>query len=194
MKSQSKNFWAKKYKSNQIGWDVGSITTPIKEYIDQITDKKIKILIPGAGNSYEAAYLHQNGFTNVFVIDLVKAPLDNLLKRVPEFPKEHLIEGDFFELNQTFDLIIEQTFYCAIPPKLRSQYVIKMNEILNFNGKIAGLLFQFPLTAEGPPFGGSKVEYLERFSELFHIKIMETAYNSIKPRAGKELFIIFDKK
>ncbi len=190
----NKQFWSERYKINKIGWDTGTITTPLKDYIDQLTNKNIKILIPGAGNSYEAEYLYNKGFTNVYVIDLVKQPLENLIKRIPNFPKEQLLQGDFFNLKDEFDLIIEQTFFCALNPKFRDNYVSKMNDILKYNGKIIGLLFNFPLTEEGPPFGGSKEEYINRFSPFFNIKTIETAYNSIKPRAKKELFIIFEKK
>ena len=70
----------------------------------------------------------------------------------------------------------------------------KMHELLNPGGKIAGLLFNFPLTEKGPPFGGSIEEYKSLFSGAFKLKILEKAYNSIKPRANKELFFIFDKK
>ena len=187
-------YWKRKYETNNIGWDTGAITTPIKEYIDQLTDKSISVLIPGAGNSYEAEYLHLKGFTNVYVIDLVRNPLDNLLKRVPTFPKDHLLQGNFFDLDKTFDLVIEQTFHCALKPIKRDDYVSKMHDILNTNGKIAGLLFQFPLTEKGPPFGGSKEEYTSRFSNLFTIKTLQTAYNSIVPRQENELFVIFEKK
>jgi len=194
MMNLNKNYWKEKYQTNQIGWDTGAITTPLKEYIDQLKNINYKILIPGAGNSYEAEYLHNKGFKNVHVIDLVKEPLDNLLKRVPTFPKEHLLQGDFFELNEKFDLIIEQTFFCALNPELRNEYVNKTSSLLNKNGKLAGLLFQFPLTKKGPPFGGSKQEYLDCFSKHFKINTLETAYNSIKPRENNELFIISKKK
>ena len=186
----NKNYWEDRYKSNETGWDVGSITTPLKEYIDQIQDKNLKILIPGAGNGYEVDYLTEKGFTNVFVIDLAEAPLQNIQDRNPNLPKENLIQNDFFELNDTFDLILEQTFFCALNPELRKQYVSKMHSLLKPGGKIFGLLFDFPLTEVGPPFGGSKEEYLNLFSNDFHIKTLEPAYNSIKPRAGKELFFI----
>lgn len=190
----NKEFWVSRYRTNNIDWDTGAITTPLKSYIDQLTKLESKILIPGAGNSYEAEYLHNKGFKNVYVIDLVAEPLENLLKRVPSFPKEHLIQGNFFELNDSFDLVVEQTFFCALNPKLRKNYVNKMYDLLNPKGKIAGLLFQFDLTKEGPPFGGSKKEYIDIFSNKFNLKTLETAHNSIKPRAKKELFIIFEKK
>ena len=77
---------------------------------------------------------------------------------------------------------------------MRTDYVQKMKSILKPNGKITGLLFQFPLTEVGPPFGGSKEEYIKLFQNDFEIKTLEIAHNSIKPRQGNELFFIFTKK
>jgi hypothetical protein len=187
------NYWEERYQKGEIGWDVGAISTPLKEYIDQLTDKNLKILIPGAGNGYEFDYLITNGFKNVFVVDIAASPLKNIAERNPEFTS-NLIHSDFFALNKRFDLVLEQTFFCAIPPTMRSDYATKMQEILHPKGKIAGLLFDFPLTTEGPPFGGSTEEYLELFSDNFTIKTLEKAHNSIKPRQNKELFFIFEVK
>jgi len=50
-------FWSSKYQEGQTGWDMGEVSPPIKAYIDQLTNKDLSILIPGAGNAYEAAYL-----------------------------------------------------------------------------------------------------------------------------------------
>ena len=187
-------YWEERYQKGEDKWNVGEISTPIKEYIDQITDKKIKILIPGAGNGYEFEYLIKNGFKNSFVVDYAATPLENIKKRIPNLKENQVINSDFFELEGKFDLIFEQTFFCALNPELREDYVRKMKSILNPKGKIAGLLFQFPLTAEGPPFGGSKEEYITLFQKDFNIVTMETAYNSIVPRKNKELFVIFEKK
>ena len=187
------NYWEERYKKGETGWDAGSITTPLKEYIDQLTNKNIKILIPGAGNGYEFDYLIEKGFQNVYVIDIAETPLENIKKRKPEYAS-HLIHSDFFKLDDTFDLILEQTFFCALPPEMRPKYVEKMASLLNTKGKLAGLLFDFPLTTEGPPFGGSVTEYLNLFSDKFTIKTLEKAHNSIKSRQNKELFFIFEVK
>lgn len=188
------NYWEERYKNDETGWDVGKITTPLKNYIDQIEDKSLKILIPGAGNSYEFEYLIKNGFKNVFVLDFAQAPLDNIQKRIPNCDSKQLIKSDFLEHEGHYDLIIEQTFFCALDPSLRQKYVTKMLSLLQPKGKIVGLLFQFPLTDVGPPFGGSKEEYIALFHDAFDIKTLETANNSIKPRQGNELFFIFIKK
>lgn len=194
MTTLNKTYWENLYQTEDTGWNIGHISTPIKTYIDQLENKALKILIPGAGNSYEAEYLWNNGFTNLYILDIAKQPLENFKKRVPDFPENQLLLKDFFTLDDTFDLIIEQTFFCALNPDLRSQYVNKMSELIKPKGKLAGLLFDFPLSNDGPPFGGSKEEYISRFSDDFHLNTLEKSYNSIKPRADKELFFIFEKK
>ncbi len=189
----NKDFWENKYANQETGWDTGGITEPLKTYIDSLKNKEISILIPGAGNGYEAEYLHQNGFKKVDVIDLASRPLLNLKSRVQDFPDSQLIQSDFFELDKKYDLILEQTFFCALDPVFRPVYAKKMSELLNSGGKLVGVLFDFALSETGPPFGGSREEYLSYFEPYFNIKTLEKCYNSIKPRMGNELFIIFEK-
>lgn len=181
--------WDQRYKQNKTEWDIGYVSTPLKAYIDQLDNKNLKILIPGTGNSHEAEYLFKNGFPNVFVVDISIYPLNNLAKRIPDFPRTHLLHADFFMLEDRFDLILEQTFFCALDPFLRKDYIQKMHELLKPDGKLVGLLFNRSLNTDKPPYGGNEKEYRKLFSEKFKIAKMETAYNSIPPRAGNELFI-----
>ena len=190
----SEDFWDNRYKVKDIGWDLGEISSPLKTYIDQLSDKNLKILIPGGGNSYEAEYLHKKGFKNVFVIDLSKTALANIKKRVPTFPDSNLIHQNFFDIEMEFDLVLEQTFFCAINPNLRKKYASKMHNLLNSKGKLVGLLFNDNLNNDHPPFGGCKEEYLAYFSPCFNIEIMDECYNSIESRNGRELFIKLLKK
>jgi SAM-dependent methyltransferase len=189
----SEEFWDNRYKNNDISWDLGQISSPLKAYIDQLKDKSITILIPGGGNSYEAEYLFNEGFQNVFVVDVSQTALQNLKLRVPNFPSEQLLHKNVFDLNMTFDLILEQTFFCAIHPTLRNDYVIKMNDLLLVKGKLVGVLFNVELNTDRPPFGGSKSEYVKRFNNFFNFKRIESAYNSHESRADKELFVILEK-
>lgn len=189
-KMLDKNYWQNRYEENEIGWDAGSITTPIKNYFNNIQDKTVKILIPGCGNAHEAAYLFEQGFKNLYLCDWAQAPLDNFAKEHPDFPATQLICADFFELKEKdFDYVVEQTFFCAIDPKLRQNYAMKMAEILKKGGKLVGLLFAVHMEKEGPPFGGDKAEYLTYFEPYFSDISIEPCPNSIKPRAGKEFFI-----
>lgn len=187
-------YWNKRYQDGETGWDVGFVSTPLKNYFDQLTDKTISILIPGAGNAYEAEYLVNNGFNNVFVCDISAEAINNFKNRCPAFKHENLLLADFFELNHLhFDLIVEQTFFCALHPSLRGKYFEKMTSLLNPNGHLVGLLFDDKLNTDNPPFGGNMEEYRKYFENLFKVKTYESCYNSIAPRAGREIFINLEK-
>lgn len=191
-------YWSERYENQKTGWDVGYPTPPIIQYIDQIQNKDLNILIPGAGNAYEAEYIFEKGFKNIFVLDISKNPLESLADRIPSFPKKNLLLENFFDHVGTYDLIIEQTFFCSFPPlkENRMTYAAKMHQLLESKGKLAGLWFDIPLTGdlEKRPFGGTKEEYLLYFQKYFDIKVFEACYNSIPPRHGNELFGIFEKK
>jgi len=187
-------YWNDRYLNDQIGWDIGDISTPLKDFIDTLTDKNLHILIPGAGRAHEAVYLHQNGFQNVYVCDWAKEAFVHLRANAPDFPTENMLIGDFFKLDIQVDLVIEQTFFCALSPELRSKYAEKMAAILKENGILVGLFFGIEFPKVGPPFGGTKAEYLPIFEPYFSILEMEIAKNSIKPRQGSELFFRMEKK
>ncbi len=192
--NEMENYWESRYQKNDTGWDIKQISPPIQNFINQLDNKNLKILIPGSGNAYEAEYLFQKGFKNTFVADIAKTPLDNLKKRLPHFPKNQLLHIDFFKIEDTFDLIIEQTFFCVLKPKLRPDYAEKMSKLLKPQGQLVGLLFDFPLSGDEPPFGGHKKEYTNYFEDLFDFKTFERCYNSHPKRQGNELFFQFIKK
>ena len=186
-------YWSKRYEHQDTPWDAGTITTPIKDFVDLLTDKELKILVPGVGTGHELEYIYNSGFKNVAGLDISERPVVHFLDNNPHFPKEQMYVGDFFEHEEKYDLIIEQTFFCALEPELRPLYAAKMHALLKEGGILAGVLFSFPLTEQGPPFGGSSDEYRKLFAEHFSIQTLDPCYNSIEPRKNRELFIILKK-
>ena len=194
MKHLSADYWELRWQNNETGWDIGYVSPPLKRYFDQLESKQYKILIPGAGNAHEAEYLFNQGFTNVHVADFSESAINNFLSRNPTFPKEQALVIDFFKLKANdFDLIIEQTFFCALNPDLREDYLVKMKSLLKTGGKLVGLLFHLPEKKDGPPYGGELNKYLKQFENHFKVNQMDFAKNSIKPRLGTELFFEAEK-
>jgi methyl halide transferase len=185
-------YWNDRYINADTGWDMGKVSPPLKAYIDQLENKNLSILIPGCGNGYEAEYLLQKGFTDISLIDISAIAVQNLKGKLA-VKNINIVHGDFFKLEQNFDLIIEQTFFCALDPVMRKDYVVKMYGLLKPGGKLIGLLFN-RFFEGGPPFGGSKAEYEDIFSKYFNIRTMDECYNSVAARAGHELFFIAEKK
>ncbi|MGY3054493.1 hypothetical protein ACVWYG_002700 [Pedobacter sp. UYEF25] len=109
--------------------------------------------------------------------------------RFSDRPQVNVLCEDFFKHQGKYDLIIEQTFFCAIPPNRRREYAEKTASVLNQNGRIVGVLFDRTFETHGPPFGGCQDEYKQIFEPNFTIKTMEECYNSVLPRANTEIFI-----
>ncbi|NND08872.1 MAG: methyltransferase domain-containing protein [Saprospiraceae bacterium] len=190
----SADSWEERYKQGYTGWDLGHISGAMKVIIDGLEHKDARILVPGAGNGFEVAYLWERGFKNVYLLDWAKSPLDNFAKKYPDFPKAQLLQRDFFDLKDQYDLILEQTFFCALYPAQREAYAKKMHEILGQNGLLKGVLFSVPMYDNRPPYGGSTSDYLTLFSTLFDIIKLEPCQFSEPDRMEMEVEIEMRKK
>jgi methyl halide transferase len=186
-------YWSNRYTTHNTGWDAGAITPPLKKYFDGLKNKSSAILIPGCGNSYEAVYLVQQGFTNITLIDISTTLCQRLQQKFSDVPAIKIICADFFTHTGQYDLIVEQTFFCALNPQLRQAYATQMHRLLKPGGKLAGLLFNRQFEG-GPPFGGDGAEYRNLFQPHFEIEILAPCYNSIAPRQGSELFFVLRKR
>lgn len=190
-----KDFWDNRWQQGQTGWDLNGIAPAFKLYIDELTNKNIRILIPGCGNAYEAEYLLQQGFNHITVIDIAPTLTQQLSQKLKHFidaGKLQVFCGDFFEHTALYDLILEQTFFCAINPNFRAKYAEHMHTILNQYGKLVGLMFNTNFDG-GPPFGGNTEEYISYFKPYFSHISMEPCQHSIPPRAGKEVWVELSK-
>jgi len=193
MQKIDKDYWNNLFINNQLGWDIGYVSTPLKDYIDQLTNKNLKILIPGGGNGYEADYLYIKGFRNTFYLDYSEEAVKSFRKLSPNFPASNIFIEDFFAHNNKYDLILELAFFTSIIPENRKKLAEKIYDLLNIGGKYAGVFFNHEFKLNKPPFGAIKETYLELVKDKFKVKTFDIAYNSIKPRAGRELFFIFEK-
>lgn len=182
-------YWNERYLNRETGWDTRGPSSPLTHYIDGLLNRDIGILIPGCGNAYEAIYLLDKGFHRVTLLDIAPVAVEQLRQKFWN-TSVTVVEGDFFTWqDKQYDLILEQTFFCAIDPTLRSAYAQHMARLLKPGGTLAGVLFNRDFEQAGPPFGGSEAEYRNLFTPHFTIHHLEACYNSIAPRAGSELFI-----
>ncbi len=187
-------YWENQYVSETTGWDLGKPSPPLQSIIDELSDKNLRILIPGCGNAYEAEYLLEKGFSDVTLIDISPTLVSDLQEKFKENKQIKVILGDFFAHEGEYDLVLEQTFFCALPLSMRQKYVWKMHQLLSPSGTIKGLLFNRFFEKQGPPFGGDQATYEAFFSNAFEIKKIDICENSISARANTEFSIIFAKK
>jgi len=186
-------YWQNRYAQNDFSWDIGYANKVLTDYVEQNVVKNAHILIPGAGSGHEVEYLWNKGYIHVYALDYATDAKALLLSRVSNFPEDKYLTCDFFELDQRFDLIIEQTFFCALNPALRPQYVDHMHRLLNKEGVLFGLLFDIDKN-DGPPYGGNADEYVGLFQNKFELNVLQKCLESIAPRLGRELIFEFKKK
>lgn len=192
MEKLNDEYWSERYRSGETGWDMQQVSPPLQAYFEQLTNKDARILIPGCGNAYEAEWLAQHGFTDITLIDISSELVQRLQQRLAHYPAIRVLHQDFFTHEGQYDLIIEQTFFCALAPALRGAYALHMKQLLNAKGRLAGVLFN-TIFEQGPPFGGSEREYRQLFEPFFRIKVMAPCYNSIAKRMGNELFVVMEQ-
>jgi hypothetical protein len=188
LEEQPQNFWNARYERGETGWDIGYPSPYLKQILDSYSNREAQILIPGAGNAWEARYAWENGYANLYVIDIAPLAVESLKRACPEH-QHRILLGDFFAHTGTYDLILEQTFFCALHPNLRVHYARKMAELLSPKGSVEGLLFATAMNSDRPPFGGNEAEYKALFSNHFRSVEIRPCDNSIPARAQNELSI-----
>ncbi len=195
-------YWSSRYRTGQMGWDLGGVSPPLKHCIDVWKSEAKEgraVLLPGCGNAYEANYLLDQEFQNVTVVDIAEPALESIRQRLsqqsPEHLKHiHLLHSDFFQVQGTFDLVLEQTFFCALNPSLRPEYARKMHSLLGPEGELAGVFFDAPMYDHRPPFGGSAEEYRDLLEPYFDFLTWESCQVSHPGRQGTELLFRIRKR
>jgi len=192
-------FWNDRYLNKDTSWDLGS-TTPIFQHWSKSLKNKKKILVPGAGNGYDALYLAKLGH-DVYALDFSEQSIENIKLKAKESKINiNTIYDNFFnldsKLNGYFDIVLEYTFFCAIPISKRKEYIKKSYELLNIEGLFIGILLPLDkkISDSGPPFGIELENTLNDFSKYFVINNVEQSDLSVKPRANREVFVKMSRK
>ena len=133
------------------------------------------------------------GYTHLTIVDIAPTVVARLKEKYADRPEIQILCGDFFQHEGSYDLILEQTFFCALVPSLRSAYVEKMAELLKSGGLLVGVFFDRDFEG-GPPFGGHAEEYRTLFTPYFELLDFSPCIRSAAPRAGSELFIRMRKR
>jgi SAM-dependent methyltransferase len=190
--------WETWYQAGDTPWDLGGPTPVFTRLIREERFAPGKLLIPGAGRGYDAIAFAQAGF-EVTTVDLAPSACAAIRERAAAAGVElEVKQGDFFALRETahYDLVLEYTFYCAIDPELRPAYRDQMARLLKPGGLLVGLYFPLnrPMEADEPPYGVKRDEIEASFKEAFDLVHAEFPAESITPRRGNEILMIWRRR
>jgi len=163
--------WEKRYQKEDTPWDKGDAAPGLVDWLKKYSlSKDSRILVPGCGRGHDAYACAQAGFETTG-LDLSNQALAEARERYEEQSNLAFFPGDFLTEfpENPYDLVFEHTLYCAIDPERRDEYVDALGKWLKPGGYFLAIHFQFPLTSEGPPFGASREEIIDRFEPRFKL-------------------------
>ncbi len=191
-------YWEDSYQSGEMGWDLGSSTPIFNQWIKKCKEP-LSICILGAGNGWDAINIANRGHF-VTAVDFAKTAVRNMKISAKENALDiDIINMNIFDLNKVytnhFDVVLEYTCFCAIDPNKRQDYLKIVHHILKFNGELVALLFPIDkhLSDGGPPFAVRLKPTIKLISKYLTLIKKEIPSLSVKPRAGREVFVIFRK-
>lgn len=190
------NNWEDLYQEEDTHWDKGEATPCLVDWLrDQGKDFSGRVLVPGCGFGHDVRAWAEAGF-NVLGMDVAPTAIEGAQKFIQEGQVNVTFQlGDFFSPPEDltpFDIVFEHTFFCAIQPDQRHDYVNRLLKWLKPGGHYLAINYFLPKDEEGPPFGTDREEIIERFSP--HLQLVnDWVPRSWEHREGKERMFLWKR-
>jgi SAM-dependent methyltransferase len=184
--------WNQRYVDGKTAWDLGG-PPPALVRVIAARPPSLRVLVPGAGRGHDALAWAQAGH-QVVAVDF--APLAVVAARENAAARGvamEVHEGDIFALPDTFagsfDLVWEQTCFCAIPPERRADYARSMAAVLRPGGHIVALFWNHGREG-GPPHDVTREDVDRIFSGAFVVEEVSAVPDSPAGRDPELLAVL----
>jgi methyl halide transferase len=186
----SQQFWEHRYQTGDMPWEKGAPSPGLVDFLAAHRDLPGEtVCVPGCGTGHDAREWAKAGF-RTYGYDIAPGAIRlGLEKTRPAGQRAAFRCADFLrgEPPFPFDWIFEHTLFCAIQPHERELYTQAVLRWLKPGGQFLAVNYLIPDT-DGPPFGTTRDELLQRFSQYFELKA-EWVPRSYPNRAGLELML-----
>jgi SAM-dependent methyltransferase len=194
-------FWDERFAATFTPWDQGAVPPALVRWLARAPFAAgARVLIPGCGSAYEAAFLDAAGL-DVISIDIADAALARARAVLPADVAERVLrKADFFAFAAApFDAIYERAFLCALPPRLWPAYAARCAELLAPGGRLAGLFFVDSAPRQprrGPPFAMTRDELDVLLAPAFECTEDQAipSGESIAVFAGRERWMVWRRR
>lgn len=194
---ENPQYWVNVYHTEgNSGWNLNEPAEAFKDMLPRIKLPKSRILVLGCGEGHDAALFARAGHL-VTAVDFSKEAIARGQEKYKDLTNLHFYESDIFQLPQdwnfSFDVVVEHTCFCAIPPDRRNDLVRLYRRMLHEEGQLLAVFFAMEKRS-GPPFGSTEWEIRKRTEQGFHYLFWGRLRNSLPSRMGRELFVLAKKK
>jgi methyl halide transferase len=187
--------WEARYQSGDMPWEKGEASPGLVDFLAAHPElPKETVCVPGCGTGHDARVWARAGFA-VTGYDLAPSAIKLSRERTAAAGlTADFFQGDFLrdEPPRKFDWLFEHTLFCAIDPADRACYVQAVLRWLKPGGNYLAVNYLIP-DKEGPPFGATRAELLERFSPDFEL-LRDWVPRSYPNRTGLELMLWWRRK
>ncbi|MFO1477980.1 MAG: methyltransferase domain-containing protein [Verrucomicrobiota bacterium] len=183
----SEHFWETRYQSGDMPWEKGAPSPGLVDFLAAHPElPRGTVAIPGCGTGHDACTWAAAGF-QACGFDIAPSALRLARERAAAAGLTVSIEkADFLSdpPPRAFDWLFEHTLFCAIQPAERDLYVRAARSWVKPGGQFLAVHYLIPDT-DGPPFGTTRGEILDRFSPAFEL-LEEWVPRSYPNRTGLE--------
>jgi len=164
--------WERRYQQGETHWDKGEPSPGLVDFLQDHPDQcsPADVLVPGCGTGHDVRAWAQAGFQAVGY-DIAPSAI-RLGQQKTKAAGLHAAfhQGDFLtdQPPRQFDWVFEHTLYCAIHPTQRQAYAQAVSRWLKPRGQFLAVHYLIP-DEDGPPFGTTREEIIQRFSPLFDL-------------------------
>lgn len=188
-------YWESRYQSADMPWEKGSASPGLVDFIASRPQlPRGTVCVPGCGTGHDVRVWAQAGF-QAHGFDIAPSAIRLSRERTQAAGLQaefHL--ADFLHAGppQPFDWVFEHTLFCAIQPHERATYVQAVLRWLKPGGQYLAVNYFIP-DEDGPPFGTTRAELVERFAPHFDL-LEEWVPRSYPNRTGLERMLWWKRK
>ncbi len=181
--------WGIRYQAGFTPWDLGRAHPALADRLER--DPSLgrgepgRAFVPGAGRGWDAIALAAAGW-QVTAIDFAAGITERLPEEMATSGVDYLAGDAFAFAGESFDLIYDYTFFCAIPPRLRPEVGVMAERLLTPTGRFVAVVYPIGKdpASGGPPHGVTVDDYSVALGNGF--ELVESADPSCLPGKGFE--------
>lgn len=186
--------WEELYVKGETRWEKGEPSPGLVDFLAAEQPPRGSVLVPGCGTGHDVKAWAEAGFS-VTGLDLAASAVRRATERIGQAGvRAEIHQGDFLQMDAVtqFDWVFEHTLFCAIDPARRDDYVRAVLRFLKPGGQYLAVHYMLR-DMDGPPFGCTQQELMERFSPHFELK-RGWVPRSYENRGGLELMLWWQRR
>lgn len=194
----SPEYWNDRYSKKNDIWTLNSPNPVLVQIIEQrMLVPPGSLMVAGCGKGEDAVFLSKAGF-DVTAIDF-SAEAVSIASELGKIEGSNAVflQNDLFKLKPEFsgrfDYIYEYVTFCAIDPEKIEEMIDNIASALKPRGLFVTIPFPVDSREGGPPFAIDLIGFSALAGKYLKLEYFSKNINSVKPRKGNEVLMIFRK-